>query len=126
MAYGAPVLLLLRKVFSSTAGVEVHNPRIATHFLDTMRKLRRVLIGLGCLLGTLALAQAPVKCNSGPKSGWTTSDKLAKLLETKGYKVRRIGDMAGCYVVVGTNEKGEDGEFFFHPLTLGIVGSRLR
>jgi hypothetical protein len=40
--------------------------------------------------------------------------------------VRRIGDMAGCYVVVGTNEKGEDGEFFFHPLTLGIVGSRLR
>jgi len=48
------------------------------------------------------------------------------MLELKGFKVRRIGDMAGCYVVVGTNEKGQDGEFFFHPLTLGQVGSRLR
>jgi len=97
-----------------------------SYILYTMRKLNRVLIVLFYLLGSLAFAQAPVKCNSGPKTGWTASDKLSKLLETKGYKVRRIGDMAGCYVVVGTNEKGEDGEFFFHPLTLGIVGSRLR
>ena len=84
------------------------------------------LIGMSCLVSTLAFAQSPPKCNSGPKAGWTASDKLSKLLETKGYNVRRIGDMAGCYVVVGTNEKGEDGEFFFHPLTLGIVASRLR
>jgi hypothetical protein len=92
-----------------------------------MRKPSRFLfIGTACLLATLAFAQSPAKCNSGPKSGWTASDKLSKMLETKGYKVRRIGDMAGCYVVVGTNEKGEDGEFFFHPLTLGIVASRLR
>jgi len=48
------------------------------------------------------------------------------MLALKGFKVRRIGDMAGCYVVVGTNAKGEEGEFFFHPLTLGQVGSRLR
>jgi hypothetical protein len=92
-----------------------------------MHKQSRVIfIAIACLLGTLAFAQSPPKCNSGPKAGWTASDKLSKLLETKGYKVRRIGDMAGCYVVVGTNDKGEDGEFFFHPLTLGIVGSRLR
>ena len=96
------------------------------YILDTMRKLNRVLIGLCCLLGTWAFAQSPPKCNSGPKTGWMASEKLSKLLETKGYKVRRIGDMAGCYVVVGTNEKGEEGEFFFHPLTLGIVGRRLR
>jgi len=92
-----------------------------------MRKQSRLLfIGISCLLASLAFAQSPAKCNSGPKSGWTASDKRSKMLETKGYKVRRIGDMAGCYVVVGTNEKGEDGEFFFHPLTLGIVASRLR
>lgn len=71
-------------------------------------------------------ADAPPKCNSGPKARWTASDKLSSMLALKGFKVRRIGDMAGCYVVVGTNEKGEDGEFFFHPLTLGQVGSRLR
>ncbi len=92
-----------------------------------MRKQCRLLfIGMSCLLGTWAFAQSPPKCNSGPKTAWVASEKLSKLLETKGYKVRRIGDMAGCYVVVGTNEKGEEGEFFFHPLTLGIVGSRLR
>ena len=71
--------------------------------MNTMRKLSRVLIGLCCLLGTLAFAQSPPKCNSGPKAGWTASDKLSKLLETKGYKFRRIGDMGGCYVVVGTS-----------------------
>ena len=79
------------------------------------KKCRLFFIGMSCLLSTLAFAQSPPKCNSGPKAGWTASDKLSKLLETKGYNV-----------VVGTNEKGEDGEFFFHPLTLGIVGSRLR
>ena len=79
-----------------------------------------------CATARAAGADAPPKCNSGPKTGWTSSEKLASMLEVKGFKVRRIGDMAGCYVVVGTNEKGEDGEFFFHPLTLGIVGSRLR
>ena len=73
---------------------------------------RFLLIGLGCLFGTLAFAQSPPKCNSGPKSGWAASDKLSKLLETKGYKVRRIGDMAGCYVVVGTNEKARTASSF--------------
>jgi Peptidase propeptide and YPEB domain len=76
------------------------------YVLDTMRKLNRVLIGLCCLLGTWAFAQSPPKCNSGPKTAWMASEKLSKLIETKGYK--------------------EEGEFFFHPLTLGIVGSRLR
>jgi hypothetical protein len=37
------------------------------------------------------------------------------MLEVKGFKVRRIGDMAGCYVVVGINGKGEEGEFFSTP-----------
>ena len=77
-----------------------------------MRKLSQVLIVLCCLLGTLAFAQSPPKCNSGPKTAWVASDKLSKLLDTKGYKVRRIGDMAGCYVVVGTNEKARRVSFF--------------
>lgn len=109
-----------------SVGAPVAQSVLAFISLNPMRKLRSFFIGMCCLLGTLAIAQSAPKCNSGMKSGWTSQDKLAKLLETKGYKVRRIGDMAGCYVVVGTNEKGEDGEFFFHPLTLGIVGSRLR
>jgi hypothetical protein len=94
----------------------------------SVRFPRRLIAAIAfcCFSGSWAIAEAPPKCNSGLKAGWTSSDKLSKLLETKGYQVRRIGDMAGCYVVVGTNEKGEDGEFFFHPLTLGLVGKRLR
>jgi len=99
--------------------------------------MRRAIFGmalLACLATTTTFsinthaagADAPPKCNSGPKARWTPSDKLSSMLALKGFKVRRIGDMAGCYVVVGTNAKGEEGEFFFHPLTLGQVGSRLR
>jgi hypothetical protein len=120
------LMVRAREDFFQSGQCQGAQSRVVISPLDTMRKLSRFFIALCCLIGTLAFAQAPVKCNSGPKSAWTASDKLSKLLETKGYKVRRIGDMAGCYVVVGTNEKGEDGEFFFHPLTLGIVGSRLR
>jgi len=85
-----------------------------------------VCLAITAATASAGVADAPPKCNSGPKARWTASDKLASMLELKGFKVRRIGDMAGCYVVVGTNEKGQDGEFFFHPLTLGQVGSRLR
>ena len=99
--------------------------------------MRRAIFGMALLacLATSATfsikthaagADAPPKCNSGPKARWTATYKLSSMLELKGFKVRRIGDMAGCYVVVGTNAKGEEGEFFFHPLTLGQVGSRLR
>lgn len=99
--------------------------------VQTMRVSNWILVWLVCIatIATTARAggsEAPPKCNSGPKARWTASDKLASMLEVKGYKVRRIGDMAGCYVVVGTNDKGEEGEFFFHPLTLGQVGRRLR
>lgn len=107
--------------FGAQYRMHIHTPLSA-------RLFRRLLaaIAVCCLGGGWALADAPPKCNSGLKAGWTASDKLSKMLETKGYQVRRIGDMAGCYVVVGTNDKGEDGEFFFHPLTLGLVGKRLR
>lgn len=99
-----------------------------------MRPAFCLMAALSCLAAAAAFpipahaggADAPPKCNSGPKARWMASDKLGSMLALKGFKVRRIGDLAGCYVVVGTNEKGEDGEFFFHPLTLGQVGSRLR
>ena len=88
--------------------------------------MRRAIFGmalLACLATTTTFSitaqaagtDAPPKCNSGPKARWTATDKLSSMLELKGFKVRRIGDMAGCYVVVGTNAKGEEGEFFSTP-----------
>ena len=60
-------------------------------------------------------------CDSGPKSGWQPSDKLEQSLKAKGWTVRRIKEDGGCYEVYALNEKGERGEFYFHPVTLAPV-----
>jgi hypothetical protein len=65
-------------------------------------------------------------CDSGARSGWQPVEKLEKLLKDKGYTVRRIKEDGGCYEVYALNEKGERGEFYFHPVTLEPVASKTR
>jgi hypothetical protein len=60
-------------------------------------------------------------CDSGPKSGWQSVEKLEQQLKEKGYTVRRVKEDGGCYEVYALNEKGERGEFYFHPVTLAPV-----
>jgi hypothetical protein len=60
-------------------------------------------------------------CDSGPKSGWQPVEKLEQQLKEKGYNVRRIKEDGGCYEVYAFNEKGERGEYYFHPVTLAPV-----
>jgi hypothetical protein len=76
---------------------------------------------------TVALIHANVSatglatCDSGPKSGWQPVEKLEQQLKEKGYNVRRIKEDGGCYEVYAFNEKGERGEYYFHPVTLAPV-----
>jgi hypothetical protein len=60
-------------------------------------------------------------CDSGPKAGWQPVEKLEQALKAKGYTVRRIKEDGGCYEVYALNEKGERGEYYFHPVTLEAV-----
>ena len=65
-------------------------------------------------------------CDSGPKTGWQPVEKLEQALKAKGYTVRRIKEDGGCYEVYALNEKGERGEYYFHPVTLAPVPTKSR
>ena len=60
-------------------------------------------------------------CDSGAKSTWQPVEKLEQQLKEKGWTVRRIKEDGGCYEVYALDEKGQRGEFYFHPVTLAPV-----
>ena len=80
------------------------------------------------LIGGFSTAQATglATCDSGAKSGWQPVEKLEQQLKEKGYVVRRINEDGGCYEVYAFNEKGERGEYYFHPVTLAPVPTKSR
>jgi hypothetical protein len=78
------------------------------------------------LVSAQAHATGLATCDSGPKSGWQPVEKLEQQLKEKGYTVRRIKEDGGCYEVYALNEKGERGEYYFHPVTLAPVPIKAR
>ena len=80
----------------------------------------------GFMLSGAAGATGLATCDSGPKTGWQPVEKLEQQLKEKGYTVRRIKEDGGCYEVYALNEKGERGEFYFHPVTLAPVPTKAR
>ena len=78
------------------------------------------------LSGSVSYATGLATCDSGPKSGWQPVEKLEQQLKEKGYTVRRIKEDGGCYEVYALNEKGERGEFYFHPVTFAPVPTKSR
>ena len=82
--------------------------------------------GLLVLLAASANATGLATFDSGPKSGWQPVEKLEQALKEKGYVVRRIKEDGGCYEVYAFNEKGERGEYYFHPVTLAPVPTKPR
>ena len=77
-------------------------------------------------LASGAQATGLATCDSGPKSGWQPVEKLEAQLKEKGYTVRRIKEDGGCYEVYAFDEKGQRGEFYFHPVTLAPVPIKAR
>lgn len=73
-----------------------------------------------------ALATGLATCESGPKSGWQPVETLEQQLKAKGWTVRRVKEDGGCYEVYALNEKGERGEYYFHPVTLAPVPTKAR
>lgn len=76
-----------------------------------------------CISMPSVFATGLATCDSGPKSGWQSADKLEQQLKEKGWQVRRIKEDGGCYEVYAFDEKGQRGEFYFHPVTLAPVAS---
>jgi hypothetical protein len=86
--------------------------------------LRQTLtLGVFSVATSAALATGLATCDSGPKSGWQSTEKLEQQLKDKGWQVRRIKEDGGCYEVYAFDEKGQRGEFYFHPVTLAPIAS---
>lgn len=73
-----------------------------------------------------ARATGLATCESGPRSGWQPVEKLEQMLKEKGWQVRRIKEDGGCYEVYAMDEKGQRGEYYFHPVTLAPVATSRR
>jgi hypothetical protein len=73
-----------------------------------------------------AFATGLATCDSGAKSTWQPAEKLETQLKEKGYTVRRIKEDGGCYEVYALDDKGQRGEFYFHPVTLQPVPTKPR
>ena len=85
--------------------------------------LSKLIATAALALPALASATGLATCDSGPKSGWQSADKLEVQLKEKGWQVRRIKEDGGCYEVYAFDEKGQRGEFYFHPVTLAPVAT---
>jgi len=88
----------------------------------TVRSL--VLVAAFTVAAQSSFATGLATCDSGPKSGWQPVAKLEEQLKAKGWTVRRIKEDGGCYEVYALDEKGERGEFYFHPVTLAPVPTK--
>ena len=87
-------------------------------------KSRAFLVALalsGAALSPAAHATGLATCDSGPREGWQTQEKLTAMLKEKGWQVRRIKEDGGCFEVYALNEKCERVEAYFHPRTLAPV-----
>jgi len=73
------------------------------------------------LIASGAQATGFATCDSGPRDGWQSQDKLSAMLKEKGWQVRRIKEDGGCYEVYAVDEKGQRTESYFHPRTLAPV-----
>src|ERR1043165_468462 len=48
------------------------------------------------LMASGARATGFATCDSGPREGWQSQDKLSAMLKEKGWQVRRIKEDGGC------------------------------
>ena len=83
--------------------------------------LKLTALALAISLAAPAFATGLATCDSGPESGWQSTEVLEKQLTDKGWTVRRIKVDGGCYEVYALDEKGERVEAYFHPVTLEPV-----
>lgn len=100
--------------------------------MTAIATLRRAIAPLGLALCAVAILHTPAHatglatCESGPKSGWKSTEVLTKQLTDQGWQVRRIKEDGGCYEVYAIDDKGQRVEAYFHPVTLAAVPTKAR
>lgn len=86
----------------------------------TCKRALIVMVSLGLVVVFDAQAHGDVHCTS-PKSEWRRSVDLQRELKQRGWKVRSIRVLNGCYEVYGFDEADQRVEAFFDPRTFERV-----
>jgi hypothetical protein len=61
-------------------------------------------------------------CNSGPQSGWQSTDTLKKRLSAQAIMVKQVKIVGDCYAVYAVNKANQPVNNYYHPVTLKVVG----
>ncbi len=69
-------------------------------------------------ISTVSFATGRMTCDSGDRNTWQTQAQLQSVIQSKGWKVRKIKEDGGCYEVYGTTPEGKRVEAYFDPVTL--------
>ena len=83
--------------------------------------LSLTLTAAALFVSVQAHATGLATCDSGPREGWQSQEKLQKMLSDKGMKVRRIKVDGGCYEAYVLDSKGKRAELYFDPRTLAPI-----
>jgi hypothetical protein len=91
-----------------------------------MERFMKLALLAGAIAAALLVTQGAhatgmATCDSGPRETWQSQEKLEKMLQDRGWKIRRIKEDGGCFEVYAFDEKGERVEAYFHPKTLDLV-----
>ena len=84
--------------------------------------MRKTLTILGFLLLLPAGAALADDDCFVPMAEWQPREAVAKLAESKGWKVRRINIDDGCYEVDASDATGRRFEATLQPATLEVIG----
>lgn len=61
-------------------------------------------------------------CNSGPQSGWKSTDALKVRLSAQSIMVKQVKIVGDCYAVYAVNKVGQPVNNYYHPVSLKLVG----
>jgi hypothetical protein len=100
----------------------------APSFLTGVHSMKLAINVLAALALTIASqawsAETPATptCNSGPQSGWKSTDALKKQLIKQTIVVKKVTIVGDCYAVYAENHIGQPANAYYHPVTLKSVG----
>ena len=89
-----------------------------------MKPTRTVFAALALAIASQAWAAdtpAPPTCNSGPQSGWKSTDALKLRLSALSVTVKQVKIVGDCYAVYAVNKVGQPVNNYYHPVSLKIV-----
>ena len=90
-----------------------------------MKPVRIVLAAMALAMACQAWsADAPAAptCNSGPQSGWKSTDALKLHLTKQSLAVKQVKVVGDCYAVYAVTYRGQPANAYYHPVTLKSVG----